>query len=265
VLHEGTANAVGDRVCGTFMQHWISGRLDDKAAKSTLGSDYDGVLAEEAILAEEGVIEVPQYLSDEEAATLPCAAVTAWQALADGGLKAGETVLLQGTGGVSLFALQIAKLFGARVLITSSSDDKLQRAKQLGADAGLNYRQEADWEKWARQQTNGIGVDHVVEVGGAGTFERSCRAVRTNGHIALIGVLTGGGTVNPIPILMNALRVRGIFVGSRGMFAEMNQAFTLHQVKPVIDRVFPFEEAPQALRHMESGSHFGKIVIRVAK
>jgi NADPH:quinone reductase-like Zn-dependent oxidoreductase len=260
-----TRAKVGDRVCGTFMQQWLAGSLNEQLAKSTLGSDYDGVLAEEAILSEEGVIEVPSYLSDEEAATLPCAAVTAWQALAEGGLKAGETVLLQGTGGVSLFALQIAKLFGARVLITSSSDEKLQRAMQLGAEAGLNYRLEPDWEKWAREQTKGVGVDHVIEVGGAGTFEKSCRAVRTNGHIALIGVLTGAGSVNPIPILMNALRVCGIFVGSRAMFAEMNRAFALHQIKPVIDRVFPFEEAPQALRHMESGSHFGKIVIRVAK
>jgi NADPH:quinone reductase-like Zn-dependent oxidoreductase len=195
---------------------------------------------------------------------LPCAALTAWQALAEGGLRSGDTVLLQGTGGVSIFALQIAKLFGARALITSGSDEKLERAIAMGAAGGVNYKTTPEWDKWAKSQTGGAGVDHVVEVGGAGTLERSCKAVRTAGHIALIGVLSGTGTVNPLPILMRALRVRGIFVGSRAMFEDMNRAFELHRVKPVVDFTFPFDDFPRALQYLESGAHFGKIVVRVS-
>src|SRR5262249_24486685 len=176
-------------------------------------------------------------------------------ALAEGGLRAGETVLVQGTGGVSLFALQIARMFGARVLITSSSDEKLARAMELGASAGTNYKTAPDWDKWARSETGGVGVDHVVEVGGAGTLERSFKAIRMWGHVALIGVLAGTGSVNPIPVLMKSLTVRGIFVGSRQMFEDMNRAFALHQIRPVIDRVFGFTELPAALRHLESGAH----------
>jgi NADPH:quinone reductase-like Zn-dependent oxidoreductase len=255
--------AVGDWVCGIFMQRWFTGRINDAVARSTLGGDIDGVLAERVVLSEEGVTKYPAHLSAEEGATLPCAAVTAWNALAEGGLRAGETVLLQGTGGVSIFALQIAKLFGARALITSGSDEKLARAIPLGASAGVNYRTTPDWDKWARSQTGGIGVDHIVEVGGSGTLERSFKAVRTGGHIALIGVLAGTGAVNPMPVLMRSLNVRGIFVGSRAMFEDMNRAFELHQTRPVIDRVFAFDEFPAALRHLEAGAHFGKVVIRV--
>jgi NADPH:quinone reductase-like Zn-dependent oxidoreductase len=254
---------VGDQVCGAFMQHWVAGRLTDTAARSALGGDIDGVLAERVVLAEEGVVKYPAHLSAEEAATLPCAALTAWHALAEGGLRAGETVLLQGTGGVSIFALQIARQFGARVLITSGSDEKLARAIQLGAAAGINYRTTPDWDRWARSQTGGAGVDHVVEVGGAGTLERSFKAARTAGHIALIGVLAGTGSVNPMPVLMRSLTVRGIFVGSREMFEAMNRAFELHQTHPVIDRVFGFDDFPAALRHLEAGAHFGKVVVRV--
>jgi NADPH:quinone reductase-like Zn-dependent oxidoreductase len=257
-----TRVAVGDRVCANFMQNWLGGRISDGVARSSLGGDIDGVLVEKVLLSEEGVIKFPKHLSFEEAATLPCAAVTAWNALAEGGLRAGETVLLQGTGGVSIFALQIAKLFGAKCLITSSSDEKLARAAKLGAAAGVNYRTNPDWDKWAKSQT-GIGVDHVVEVGGAGTLERSCKAVRTGGHIALIGVLAGTATVNPISILMRSIQVRGIFVGSRSMFEDMDRAFELHQVRPVIDSTFAFEDFLKALKHMESGSHFGKIVVSV--
>jgi len=258
-----TRAAVGDRVCGTFMQRWISGPLTDAAARSALAGDIDGVLAERVVLSEEGVVKFPAYLTFEEAATLPCAALTAWNALAEGGLRAGETVLVQGTGGVSIFALQIAKSFGARVLVTSGHDDKLERAIGMGASAGVNYRTTPDWDKWAKAQTGGVGVDHVVEVGGAGTLERSLKAVRTGGHIALIGVLAGIGTVNPISILMRAIRVRGIYVGSRGMFEEMNRAFELHRVKPVIDYTYPFEDFPRALQYLESAGHFGKVVVRV--
>jgi NADPH:quinone reductase-like Zn-dependent oxidoreductase len=259
-----TRAAVGDRVCGTFMQTWIAGRLTDAAGRSALGGEIDGVLAERVLLSDEGVVKYPAHLSVEEAATLPCAAVTAWHALAEGGLRAGETVLLQGTGGVSIFALQIAKQFGARVLITSGHDEKLARAIQMGASVGVNYRTTPDWDKWARSQTGGVGVDHVVEVGGAGTLERSFKAVGTGGHIALIGVLAGTGSVNPIPVLMRSLIVRGIFVGSREMFEDMNRAFELHQTRPIIDRAFGFDEFPAALRHLESGAHFGKVVVRVS-
>jgi NADPH:quinone reductase-like Zn-dependent oxidoreductase len=255
--------AVGDRVCAAFMQQWISGRLTDAAGKSALGGETDGMLAQRVVLSEEGVVKFPAHMAFEEAATLPCAAVTAWNALAEAGLRAGETVLLQGTGGVSIFALQIAKLFGARVLITSSSDEKLERARHLGASSGVNYRTTPDWDKWARNETGGVGVDHVVEVGGAGTLEKSCKAVRTGGHIALIGVLSGTGAVNPIQILMRAIHVRGIFVGSRSMFEDMNRAFELHQVRPVIDRTFSFDQFPTALAHLESRKHFGKIVVKV--
>ena len=259
-----TRVAVGDRVCGTFMQGWVAGRINDTHARTGLGGDIDGVLAERVLLSEQGVVKYPSHLTVEEAATLPCAAVTAWNALADGGLRAGETVLLQGTGGVSIFALQIARQFGARVLMTSGSDDKLARAIQMGASAGVNYRTTPDWDKWARSQTGGFGVDHIIEVGGAGTLERSFKAVRTGGHIALIGVLAGVGSVNPMPVLMRSLTVRGIFVGSREMFEDMNRAFELHQTRPVIDRAFRFDEFPAALEHLESGTHIGKIVIRLA-
>ena len=258
-----TRVAVGDRVCGTFMQRWVAGRLNDTVARSALGGDFDGVLAERVVLSEDGVTKYPAHLSADEAATLPCAALTAWNALAEGGLRAGETVLLQGTGGVSIFALQIARLFGARALITSGSDEKLARAIEMGASAGVNYRTTPDWDKWARGQTGGVGVDHVVEVGGAGTLERSFKAVRTGGHIALIGVLAGVGAVNPTPVLMRSLTVRGIFVGSRAMFEDMNRAFEMHQTRPVIDRTFGFDEFPSASRHLESGAHLGKVVVRV--
>ena len=172
-------------------------------------------------------------------------------------------MLTLGTGGVSLFALQFAKLAGARVIATSSSDAKLERARQLGASDGINYKTTPEWDKKVRELTGGVGVDHVVEVGGAGTLPRSLKAVRTGGHIGLIGVLSGGAECNPMPVLMKSVRLQGIFVGSRAMFEAMNRAIALHQLRPVIDRVFPFEEARAAYRHMESGAHFGKIVLRL--
>lgn len=253
---------VGDRVAGIFMQSWLAGDVSEQVARSTLGGDLDGTMAEHVLLSQDGVVSIPEGLSYEEAATLPCAAVTAWNALIGGGLKAGDTVLVQGTGGVSVFALQFARAMGARVLITSGNDEKLQRAMKMGAAAGTNYKMNPDWDKWSRSQT-GIGVDHVVEVGGAGTLERSIKAVRTGGHIALIGVLSGGGTINPLPLLMKSVRLRGIFVGSRSMFEDMNRAIVANQIKPVIDRTFPFDQFPDALKHMESAAHFGKIVVTV--
>jgi len=250
----------GDRVAGIFHQKWLAGQVTEALARSTLGGDLDGMISEQVLLSEDGVVPIPEHLSFAEAATLPCAAVTAWNALVEGGIKAGDTVLVQGTGGVSIFALQFARLAGARVFVTSGSDTKLNRALEMGATAGTNYKKDPDWEKWARQQT-GVGVDHVVEVGGAGTLERSIKAVRVGGHIALIGVLTGPGTVNPLPILMKSVRLRGIFVGSRSMFEDMNRAISAAKLRPVIDRAFPFAEFPAALKYMENAAHFGKIVV----
>ena len=207
---------------------------------------------------------LPEHLSYEEAATLPCAALTAWNTLVtQGKVKAGDTVLIQGTGGVSIFALQFARMHGARVIATSSSDEKLARAKELGASDGINYKTTSDWDKAARELTGGLGVDFVVEVGGAGTFERSLKAVRVGGFVGVIGVLSSGAGVNPVHILMKSTHVQGIFVGSREMFEAMNRAISLHKMKPVVDRVFPFEEAKRALQLMDSGGHFGKIVIKI--
>jgi len=260
-----TRVGVGARVAGAFMPAWAEGELTDQKAKSALGGGVDGLLAEYAVLPEEGVVEVPAHLSDEEAATLPCAAVTAWNGLVVAGdIKAGETVLVQGTGGVSLFALQFARLCGARVIATSSSAEKLAKVKALGASDAINYREVAEWGDAARKLTDGRGVDHVIEVGGAGTLNQSLRAIRTGGHVALIGVLAGYGQFNPVPILMKAVRVTGIFVGSRAMFEAMNRAIGVAGMRPVVDRVFAFEQAADALRHLESASHFGKVAIRFA-
>jgi NADPH:quinone reductase-like Zn-dependent oxidoreductase len=257
---------VGQRVAGLFMPAWQAGEVTEARARSALGGGGQGVLAEYVVLPEGGVVAVPEHLSDEEAATLPCAAVTAWHALVtEGGVKPGDTVLVQGTGGVSLFALQFARLAGARVLITSSHDAKLERARQLGTVEGVNYKTTPDWGDWARGRTGGVGVDHVVEVGGAGTLGQSLRAVRLGGRVSLIGVLAGGGgQVSLLPILMKNIRVQGIFVGSGEMFEAMNRAIAAHQLRPVVDRVFPFEQAVDAFRYLESGSHFGKVCIRVS-
>jgi NADPH:quinone reductase-like Zn-dependent oxidoreductase len=254
----------GQRVAGLFMPAWQSGELTDAKARSALGGAVDGVLAECVVLPEDGVVAVPEHLDDVEAATLPCAAVTAWHALVtEGGVKPGDTVLVQGTGGVSLFALQFARLAGARAIATSSRDDKLERVRALGASAGINYKTTPEWGEKARELSGG-GVDHVVEVGGAGTLAQSLRAVRPGGQISLIGVLAGGGgQLSLLPVLMKNVRVQGIFVGSREMFEAMNRAIAAHQLRPVVDRVFPFEQAPDAFRHLESGAHFGKVVVRV--
>jgi len=256
---------VGDRVAGIFMQTWLGGEVTESKARSALGGGIDGMLAEYVVLYEDGVVHIPAHLSYEEAATLPCAAVTAWHAVIEKGLKLGGSVLVLGTGGVSLFALQFARLAGAKVIITSSSDEKLTRAQQLGAEECINYKKVPEWDQRVRELTGGTGVDLVVEVGGAGTLPQSLKAVRTGGRISLIGVLTGNtGNINPLPIVMKNIRVEGIFVGSREMFESMNRAINLHQLHPVVDRIFSFEETGQALRHMESGAHFGKICIRIA-
>jgi NADPH:quinone reductase-like Zn-dependent oxidoreductase len=257
---------VGDRVCPIFTQGWIEGEPSMQKNRATLGAGaLDGVLREYGAFNENGLVKIPEHLSFDEAATLPCAAVTVWNALViSGKLKAGDTVLALGTGGVSIFALQFAKMHGARVIITSSSDEKLERARNLGADGTVNYKNTPDWDKEVLSLTNKIGVDHVVEVGGAGTLSKSLNSVRVGGHVSLIGVLTSGGDFDPRSILMKGVRVQGIFVGSRQMFEDMNRAIEANQMKPVIDKTFAFEEAGEALQYMEHGSHFGKIVIRIA-
>jgi NADPH:quinone reductase-like Zn-dependent oxidoreductase len=255
---------VGDRVAAIFFQDWIAGRLTRQKIKSAMGGAIDGMLAEYVVLDQEGVVLLPGHLSYEEGATLPCAAVTAWQALVTrGGLTAGETVLLLGTGGVSTFALQFAKVLGAKIIITSSSDEKLSRAKAMGAHEAINYKTYLNWHEQVWELTHGEGVDQVIEVGGAGTLERSLRSTRVGGRVSLIGVLSGAGEFNHTYILRNSIDVQGIFVGSREMFEAMNAAIALHQIKPVIDRVFPFSEAPAAYRYLQSGGHFGKVVIQV--
>lgn len=254
----------GTRVCPLFMPLWQAGCLTDAKAKSALGGAWPGVLAESVVLPVGGLTVVPEHLSDAEAATLPCAAVTAWHAvITTGNIAPGDTVLIQGTGGVSLFALQFARLAGATVIATSSSDEKLARVKQLGAAHGINYRTQPEWDAVVRELTQGIGVGHVVEVGGAGTLGKSLRAVQTGGTISLIGVLTGNaGEVNPLPILMKNIRVQGLYVGSGEMFAAMNRAIAQHQLRPIVDRIFKMDEIRDALRYLESGQHFGKVVLQ---
>jgi NADPH:quinone reductase-like Zn-dependent oxidoreductase len=253
----------GDRVAGIFFQNWLTGDIVASHFASALGGAIDGMLADHVVLHEDGVVHLPDYMTYEDAATLPCAAVTAWQGLVTKGyMKAGDTVLVQGTGGVSIFALQFGVMSGARVIITSSSDEKLARAKQLGAWETINYKKTPDWAQRTLELTNREGVDHVVEVGGAGTLEQSFKAARVGGTVSLIGVLTGfAGKIDPYPVLMKGLRLQGVYVGSREMFEAMNKALTVHKTTPVIDKIFPFTEAREALKLMESAAHFGKIVI----
>ena len=253
--------AVGDRVAGCFFQNWAAGGISAAAMASAQGGPIDGMLAEEVVLNAHGVVPIPAQLDHAEAATLPCAALTAWSGLTvKGNLKAGDTVLLLGTGGVSIFALQFCTLMGARAIVTSKSDDKLARARAMGAWRTINYTETPDWATAVKDLTGGAGVDHVVEVGGGGTLAQSIEAVRIGGHIAMIGVLTQGAA-NPVPILRKSIRLNGIYVGSRAMFLDMNAAIEAGGLKPVIDRRFAFADAPAAYRCMEAAGHFGKIVI----
>ena len=255
----------GERVAGCFFQRWTGGPITPAVMASALGGALDGVLAEQVVLDQAGLVRVPEHLSFEAAATLPCAALTAWNALVvQGRVKAGDTVLLLGTGGVSIFALQFAALHGARVIVTSSNDDKLARARELGAWQTINYRTTPEWDVAVLELTQGRGVDQVIEVGGPGTLERSIQAARVGGFIAVIGILTGvAGQINPTPIMRKSLRVQGIYVGSRTMFLAMNRAIATHRLQPVIDRTFAFEEARAAFHHLRAAGHFGKIVVRM--
>ncbi len=253
---------VGDRVAGCFMQKWIGGRIGDGATASAMGGAIDGMLTEFAVLEEDGVVKLPAHLSFEEGATLPCAAVTAWHALVEiDNIRAGDIVQTLGSGGVSIFALQFARMFGARVIATSSSATKAARMKQMGAEAVIDYRATPDWDKETMKLTEGCGADIVVEVGGAGTLPRSFLSARIGGTIAVIGLLSGMATLDPMPILRRNLKVQGLYVGSMQMFEAMNRAIEAGGLKPVIDKVFPFAQAKEAYRHLKSQNHFGKIVI----
>lgn len=260
-----TEFAPGDRVASCFFRDWEAGLPRESQLGSALGGGLDGTLAERVVLPERGWVKAPEHLDHDEAATLPCAAVTAWQALVAGGLTAGQSVLTLGTGGVSVFALQLAKAAGARVISTSSSDEKLVRASSLGADETINYRTQPDWEKEVLARTGGVGVDHVVEVGGSGTLEKSIASVRVGGTVSLIGILTGvEGGFSAIGTILNAVTLRGIFVGSKEMFEAMNRSISVSRLRPVIDRRFDFaslDEVKAAYEHLRSGKHFGKVVI----
>ena len=255
----------GERVAALFMQTWLGGEIEPHHAASSMGGAIDGMLAEYVVLDQDGLVPIPDHLSFEEAACLPCAAVTAWNALFHlRPIGPGQTALVLGTGGVSIFALQFARAAGARVIATSSSDEKLTKARALGATDTVNYRQHPEWQTEILRLTNGRGVDHVVEVGGPGTLPRSIDATRQGGNISLIGVLTGaGGEISPVTMMRKGLVVRGIYVGSRQMFEAMNAAIDLHKLKPEIDRSFPFADAKAAYHYMTSQAHVGKVVIRV--
>lgn len=258
-----TSVAVGDRVAGTFFQNWIDGVPTAGAGPALGAPPADGMLAEYVVLPERGVVPMAASLTFEEGATLPCAGVTAWNALMEGPqpTKAGDTVLVLGTGGVSLLALQIAKAAGAVVVATSSTDDKLARATALGADHTVNYRNTADWGAEAVRLTGGKGIDHVIEVGGAGTLAQSIQAVAVGGEVALIGVLTREGDTSPRALMFKWASMRGIFVGSRGMAERLNAFIDTHQIKPVVDRTFSMEDAKAAFAYQSSPELFGKTVI----
>jgi len=257
---------IGDKVAGNFFARWPGGEPPPDVQSTALGGATDGMLAENVLLEEEGTVKIPAHLSLEEGATLPCAAVTIWHAMMEHArLMAGQTVLLQGTGGVSVFGLQLAHAMGMQSIITSSSDEKLAKAKKLGATHTINYKSTPDWDKAAMEFTGGRGVDHVVEVGGQGTFAKSFGAIRLGGKISMIGNLSGPATeFNPGLVMGKRANLQGISVGSTQMFEAMNRVIAANAIKPVIDKVFGFDEVQAAYKHMASGAHFGKIVVRVS-
>ena len=259
-----TRVAVGDRVCPTFFQGWIAGDPDLARMTGSLGGPIDGTMAEFMCLSEQGVVKVPDYLSDSEAATLPCAALTAWSAVATlGAVKPGERVLVQGSGGVALFALAFAKLAGAQVTVISSCDEKIERLKALGADATINYRTTPEWSKPAREITGGRGFDHIVELGGEKTLPQSLRCIRPGGTLSMIGVLSGASLSTPLGLIITRqVRLQGVTVGHRDGFEAMLRALEQHRVPIIVDRVFEFEALPDALAYLRIGAQFGKICIR---
>jgi NADPH:quinone reductase-like Zn-dependent oxidoreductase len=254
----------GDRVATLFFQRWISGPPNLDKLSSSLGSPIPGAGRELAVFSQEGLSKVPDFLTDQQVATLPCAALTAWRALfEDGDLRPGDTVVLQGSGGVSVFGLQFAHAAGLRTLITSSSDEKLERARRLGADHLVNYRQTPEWSGPVRDVTGGVGADLIIEVGGGGTIEQSMKAIRIGGHVAIVGVVAGlGGPFNTATLIGNSARVQGLSVGSRDMFEAMCRFMELERIEPVVDKVFPWTEVKAAFGAMQAGEHFGKIVLQ---
>ena len=256
---------VGDRVAGTFFRGWQDGPAPGDPMVALGAPPADGVLAEQVLFDEQDAVAVPAHLSMEAAATLPCAGVTAWHALIENGrVRPGETVLIIGTGGVSMFALQFARLAGARVVVISSSEEKLQRVRAMGAEGTINYKATPDWERAVLAFNNGRGADHIIEVGGAGTLARSVACVAPGGCIALIGAVSGfGAEINPFGLLGKQAGIRGVYVGSRGHFERMNAAIASHKLEPVIDKVFAFDDAPAAFHHLAQGLHLGKVVIRL--
>ncbi len=259
-----TRFAPGDRVVTSFFQGWLDGPLTYPAMNTSLGGAIDGVLADEFVLSEQGLVAMPDAVSFDDAATLPCAGVTAWHALVESGqVRAGQTVLLLGTGGVSIFGLQIAKAKGARVIITSSSDEKLARAKAMGADGLINYKTTPDWERQVLELTGGAGADHVLETGGAGTLPKSLQSVAIHGQVNIIGVFTGlENKIDFLPVLIKTARIQGIFVGSRAMLETLITEYATRTIRPVIDKVFGFEQALEAYHYMDAAQHFGKVLIR---
>jgi len=256
---------VGDRVVPAFNQSWIAGRPEMEFMRGMLGGDVDGVLAQYVVLDQQGVVRIPDGLDFQQAATLPCAAVTAWSALHCGlPLLPGQTVLVQGTGGVSIFALQLAKAMACRVIATTSSDEKAERLRALGADAVVNYQRHPQWSAQVRELSGGRGVDRVVEVGGPSTLEQSIACAAFNAQIALVGFVGGlGATLNPRLLMRGGLSTHSVAVGNRGDLERLLMAIDTMRLQPVIDRVFAFAEAPEAFRHLEGRGHFGKIVITV--
>ena len=256
----------GDRVINTFFPGWIDGRPTEEKTAQTFGADSDGVLAEELVASEAALIPIPAHLDYAEAASMPCAGTTAWNALfATGGLKQGDSVLLLGTGGVSIWALQLAKAAGLHVITTSSNDEKLQRVRALGADEVINYRSTPEWHERVREFTRGRGVNLVVEVGGEGTLAKSIAATAMGGTVAVIGGLSGFADtpIAPLELIAGARTLVGIFVGSRAMLEDVCRFVDAHGIHPVVDHVFPFEQAQAAYEYLESGQHFGKVVINV--
>jgi NADPH:quinone reductase-like Zn-dependent oxidoreductase len=262
---EVTRFRVGERVASIYFANWLDGDPTPAKLAKVPGASIDGMLAEEVVVHEDALVALPDHLDFKEGAALPCAGVTAWNALfVEGRVRPGDTVLLLGTGGVSIWALQLAKAAGLRAIVTSSSDEKLARAKKLGADETLNYRAKPEWQNDVLRLTGGRGVDLVVEVGGHGTLNRSVAATRMGGTIALVGGVSGfAAELQIVPLLVGSHRMTGITVGSRAMFEDMNRLVAAARIRPVIDRVFPFDRAREALAHLEAGSHFGKIVIEV--
>ena len=258
---------VGDRVCGSFHQAWIDGEMKDEYLAHTLGGSAHGMLCQYRVFEVNGIVKMPSHLSYEEAATLPCAALTAWHALSQNGIQhvdSSSTVLILGTGGVAVFGIQFAVASGAKVIVLSSSDEKLEKVKNLGAHHLINYKTTPDWEVKVREITGGRGVDHVLEIGGSGTLERSIKSVKRYGQVHVIGFLAQPQTFDvSMSVLFSAAILRGIMVGSVGMFKNMNRAIENHNIHPVVDKVFTFDQAKEAYKYLQSQQHVGKVVIRV--